>query len=57
MPPPSPCRYGDPKLCSEKEDRAFAERFQKECSLTFLQAALAQLATLTQARGRAAPGA
>lgn len=41
-------RYGDPKLCSEKEDRAFAERFQKECSLTFLQAALAQLATLTQ---------
>lgn len=42
------CRYGDPKLCSEKEDVAFAQRFQKECSLTFLQAALAQLAVLAQ---------
>lgn len=41
-------RYGDPKLCSEKEDVAFAQRFQKECSLTFLQAALAQLAVLAQ---------
>jgi len=45
-----PRSYGDPKLCSEKEDAAFAARFQKECSLTFLQASLAQLATLTQAR-------
>ncbi|PSC72993.1 importin beta-like SAD2 [Micractinium conductrix] len=41
-------RYGDPKLCSEKQDQLFAQRFQKECSLTFLQAALAQLAALSQ---------
>lgn len=47
-PPPPPRSYGDPKLCSEKQDAAFAQRFQKECSLTFLQASLAQLATLTQ---------
>ena len=38
----SPGSYGDPKLCSDKEDAAFAARFQTECSLTFLQAALAQ---------------
>ena len=45
------CRYGDPKLCSDKNDIAFAQRFHKECSLTFLEASLAQLATLAGALG------
>jgi hypothetical protein len=41
-------RYGDPKLCTEKSDKAFAERFQRDCSLTFLQATLEQLAVLAR---------
>ena len=45
------CRYGDPKTCSDKQDALFAQRFQHDCSLTFLQAALAQLATLSQVGG------
>jgi hypothetical protein len=44
-------RYGDPKLCSDRNDIAFAQRFHKECSLTFLEASLAQLATLSQVGG------
>ncbi|KAL4855989.1 Importin beta-like SAD2 [Chlorella vulgaris] len=41
-------RYGDPKLCTDKQDIAFAQRFQKECSLVFMEAGLAQLAVLGQ---------
>jgi hypothetical protein len=45
-----PPRYGDPKLCTDKQDIAFAQRFQKECSLVFMEAGLAQLAVLGQVR-------
>lgn len=41
-------RYGDPGLCKEPNDVAFAARFQKECSLTFLGAAMQMMAGLAQ---------
>ena len=50
------CRYGDPKLCKEANDVAFATRFQQECALTFLAAALQLLAGLAQVKTRGAAG-
>eukprot|EP00887_Chlorella_sp_A99_P003658 scaffold7.g3658.t1 len=41
-------RYGDPKLCTEATAAAFAQRFQRDCALPLLEAALAQLARLAQ---------
>ena len=50
-PPPRPPRYGDPKLCKEASDVAFAARFQAECALSFLGAAMQLLAGLAQVGG------